>query len=315
MHNLGIAVANFSGSKNGGLPYVDEPVTLPIGTNAAPVQVQANWPVSLLAYLDRQDIVETLSQQVPANPSQNLVYLTSIALDVLTCPDDNLHFKQGGGLSYVGNCGYGNFPVNANGQMSEAAYAPGTPPTSFHTLADPTWSSIGADGMRDTGVFTRAPIPNVSTDRFRMSTDRISNRDGTSNTILFAENLNARNWGGLSTNYGYPTAGTSDFTCVLDTGFIANVNFGASSEVALTPNSLSPSAAVTLTYSRLNADKGKHEGRYPVPSSLHPGIVVTAFADGRAKALADNIDNYVYVRLISSGGTRRGQAPLSDSDY
>src|SRR6185295_14668096 len=63
MHNMGIAIANFSGAKNGGLPYIDEPVTLPIGTpTPVATQVPANWPVSLLAYLDRQDIVEALSQ-------------------------------------------------------------------------------------------------------------------------------------------------------------------------------------------------------------------------------------------------------------
>lgn len=313
MHNLGIAVHNFAGSKNGGVPYIDEPVTVPY--NGTPTQIPANWPVSLLAYLDRQDIVEALSQPSPTN--QNLTFLQTIALDVLTCPDDNLHFKQAGGLSYAMNAGYGNFPVNAQGQMTEAAYNPGTPPTSFHGFNDPAYGTTPAqiDFMRDTGVAFRAPIPVVTIDRFRMTTDRISNRDGTSNTILVAENLNSQNWGGLSVNYGYPNSGTNGFTNVLDCGFIINAT-PTTGEVAFTNNTLAPtSLPVTLTYSRLNADKGKHPGNYPVPSSLHPGIVVTCFADGRARPISDNIDNYVYMRLVSSGGTRRQQIPLSDSDY
>jgi len=309
MHNLAIAVANFSGGKNGGLPYIDEPVTLPIG--GVPTQVQANWPVAMLAYVDRQDIVEALSQG-------NLTPLTTISLDVFTCPDDNLHFKQAGGLSYAGNCGYGNFPVNAAGQMTEASYSA---PTSFHNSYDITWftGANNVDISRDTGVMSRAPLPG-STDRFRMTTDRISNRDGVSNTILFAENLNSQNWGGASgAPYGYPATGTGAQTSVLDCGFIINI-VPTGGEVPLVTGNVNQvlrpqTFPVNLTYSRLNANKGKAPGGYPVPSSLHPGIVVTAFADGRARPIADNIDGYVYMRLVSSGGTRRGQDPLSDSDY
>lgn len=316
MHNLGIAVANFSGAKNGGLPYIDEPITAPI--SGVPTQIPANWPVSLLAYLDRQDIVEAVAQG-------NLGFLQTISLDVLTCPDDNLHFKQPGGLSYAGNCGYGSFPVNAAGAMTEADYNPGTP--SYHNGYDITWfaGANNVDISRDTGAMWRAPIAGT-TDRFRMTTDRISNRDGTSNTILFAENLNSQNWGGLSAaatgfaTYGYPGSGTSAGpTTVLDTGFILNI-VPTGGEVTLVTGNvnqvLRPAAfPVALTYSRPNANKGKNPGNYPVPSSLHPGIVVTCFADGRAKPIADNIDGYVYMRLVSTGGTRRGQDPLSDADY
>ena len=268
----------------------------------------------MLAYPDRQDIVQALTQG-------NVAVLSQIALDVLTCPDDNLHFKQAMGLSYAGNCGYGSFPVNS-GIMTEGDYNSGTP--TFHNAFDIDWDQSGgpisardADIARDTGVFWRSPI---STDRFRMTTDRISNRDGTSNTLLIAENLNSQNWGGLSAGagayatYGYPTGGNGNLTTVLDTGFIMNIT-PTTGDVALTPGTLNPASAAVLTTSKMNSNKGKAPGNYAVPSSLHPGIVVTLFCDGRAKAIADNVDSYVYMRLVTSGGTRWRQAPLSDADY
>lgn len=313
MHNLGIAITNFSGSKNGGLPYIDEPVTIPIG--GVNTTVQANWPVAMLAYLDRQDIVEALTQG-------NVGVLQSIALDVLTCPNDNLHFKQAGGLSYAGNCGYGSFPVNA-GVMSEGDYNPATP--TFHNGFDIDWDSSGgpitardADIARDTGVFWRAPI---SADRFRMTSDRISNRDGVTNTLLIAENLNSQNWGGLSAgagpgvaSYAYPSGGTGAQTTILDAGFIMNIT-PTTGDVALIAQTLNPTGAFSLTTSKMNTNKGKAPGQYPVPSSLHPGIVITLFCDGRSRAIADNIDSYVYMRLVTSGGTRWRQTPVSDADY
>ncbi len=59
-----------------------------------------NWPVSLLAYLDRGDITGSVNPAASYNT-------TSIA--VLTCPNDVNNFQNPNGLSYGVNAGYGIF--------------------------------------------------------------------------------------------------------------------------------------------------------------------------------------------------------------
>jgi hypothetical protein len=59
----------------------------------------------------------------------------------------------------------------------------------------------------------------------------------------------------------------------------------------------------------------------PFPASTHPGIVAAAFCDGRVRTLNENMDYSVYVRLTTSGGTRRGEGlgqaspVLGDNSY
>lgn len=326
MHNLGLAMHNFAGAKNGAFPYVDEPVTIPIA--GTPTQLPANWPVSMLAYLDRQDLVTSIN-----NGTINV--LQTIAIEVLGCPDDTNNFKQPNGLSYAVNCGYGDFPatVGTPTTMLENSYVGNATPASVtaHGLngQDPAWGATpqGVERMHDTGVFWRAPLPGSTVIPFRTTLDRLSNRDGISQTIMMAENLNSQNWGWIATGtagvgtYGYPTSGANTSTTILDTGFIVNAVSSATppatSEVTFNPVQTLGFVAgsVNLTYSRINANKGTSRGRYPVPSSLHPGIVVVGFCDGRAKTLSDNIDGGVYISLVSTGGTRWNQLPLSDAAY
>ena len=66
--NISLAITNLSSGRTGGLPYLDEG--------------GYNWPVSLLAYLDRPDIA--------GNPA----YYNAISLQVLTCPNDANNFQN-----------------------------------------------------------------------------------------------------------------------------------------------------------------------------------------------------------------------------
>ncbi|MFN0051661.1 MAG: DUF1559 domain-containing protein, partial [Planctomycetales bacterium] len=292
IRNLALAVTNFASGHAGGLPYVDEPVGVVPVNATTPVQVYANWPVALLGYLDRPDMVEALSRP------GGFTYLQTTAIDVFACPNDGGSFKTPNGFSYPANCGYGNFQASAGG-IVESNYIPATPV--FHNAYDIDWNQSGAadlndvDIARDTGVFWRAPYPG-QTDRFRMTTDRISNRDGLGNTILLAESLNARNWGFIggptalpltagSVNYPYPVGGVNSFTSVLDVGFTVNAT-PSSGEIPFASGVNNATAfnmtttSFSLTNSRLNSNKGTFRGNWPVPSSLHPGIVIVATLGG-----------------------------------
>jgi hypothetical protein len=59
--------------------------------------------------------------------------------------------------------------------------------------------------------------------------------------------------------------------------------------------------------SAINRNKGLSQGMSPFPGSTHPGIVTAAFCDGRVRTLNGNMDFSVYIRLTTSGGTRRGE--------
>ena len=69
----------------------------------------------------------------------------------------------------------------------------------------------------------------------------------------------------------------------------------------------------------INSSRDQAEGEAPWPSSLHPGGVHTAFADGHIHFLSDQVDGAVYAALVSPQGMMiRGplaQAKLSASDF
>jgi len=322
-HNLSLAITNWATGNGGGLPYLNEG--------------GANWPVALLAYLDRNDLVGNTS------------FYNVLALDVFTCPDDVNHYKQAAGLSYGVNAGYGNFIFN-NNLIIEADANSGS--TNFHGAYDLGWVSGNsypnttrqdADCARDTGVFWRdlrtiggQNLP-YGFDQFRMSLDRISLRDGQGQTLMIIENHNARNWGGSEfpnpgsgfLGYLFPAfnyAGGSyvnSFTSVLDCGVVLNavpaavgtgdINFALNQQIPL--NLLPNATFAQVAISRINGNKGLTPGNSPFASSLHPGIVTVAFCDGRAKVLNENMSFVVYASLFSPGGTRRGQNPIGDNAF
>lgn len=320
------AMTNFASGKGGQLPYLDQ--TVSISGQAVP----ANWPVSLLGYLDKGAMVEQLQRGNPANLIASTAFLQQTSMEVFGCPNDSANFKQPGGLSYAANCGFGTFTFSATAGATETMFVNSSPPTvwpptsaptNFHgMITDTTFSntpsSYTQELQRDTGIFWRN-----TNDGFRMTLDRISSRDGLGDTIMLAENLNSRNWGIVFPN-AYYTQNTS--TAVLDTGFIVNTPI-TGSEVTFplmgtigyefgttqTPPPVDPQPA--LTTSRMNANRGLLRGSYPVPSSLHPGMVIVAFCDTKVKPINDNMDQRVYLRLITPGGARHGQQSLSESDF
>jgi prepilin-type N-terminal cleavage/methylation domain-containing protein len=320
-HNLALAIHNAASSRAGGLMYLDEGFNVTTGT------VGWNWPVQLLAYVDRNDVALLVS-------AGNFTALNNLAIDVYTCPDDINNFKAPNGLSYALNAGYGNF-VQTNAAppfvVSETDVSAASP-VNFHSSYDIGWITgaafPGTNGQdatvaRDTGVFWRdlrgytgAPYNN---DAFRMTLDRISLRDGLGQTLMVAENLNCRNWGGGSTSYGTATApaAAATFTAVLDTAFVINkadLPINTSGGPLYYPPT-GPFGTAGVVVSKINGNKGFNLGASPFPSSNHPGIVTVSFCDGRAKTLNESMSFDIYARLMSPAGTARGQSPVSDSDY
>jgi prepilin-type N-terminal cleavage/methylation domain-containing protein len=315
IRNVSFAIKNAASSRAGGLPYLDEG--------------GYNWPVSLLGYLDRGDITGSVN---PAAAYNN----TSIA--VLVCPNDVNNFQKLNGLSYGYCVGYGNFPVVMNGTIPQASEANATGGGSFHGAYDQGWvsggtyatpvTSVDVDVARDTGVAWRNllnyPAP-YNADQFRMTEDRISLRDGLGQTLLLLENHNAQNWGAANLQYNLTWNGNSwgPYTALIsqihDCGvgiYATPASVGAGDltfNTQIGPLAISGTAAAPM--SRINGSKGTSQGRSPFASSTHPGIITAAFADGRVRTLNESINFAVYACLFTPGGSRRGQAVISDSSY
>jgi prepilin-type N-terminal cleavage/methylation domain-containing protein len=321
IRNLAFAIHNSASSRGGGLPYLDEG--------------GYNWPVSLLQYLDRNDIAGS------ANPA---TYYNATSIAVFTCPNDVNNFQNPTGLSYGVNAGYGTFPPTNSSPVAvtEADAATGSPPN-FYSGYDIGWvtgnmfpmtNSTDADCARDSGVFWRNLAPYASSvagnpyngDSFRMTLDRIALRDGLGQTLMILENHNSRNWGGANSdvvskgaNFAYPSLGSSaTVTSVLDCGIVVHMNELNMPGMMMMGNTqlfIASNGNPAQPTSRINGSKGLSVGQCPSPNSMHPGIVTAAFCDGRARTLNETMNFIVYTSLITPGGSRRGQAVVSDNAY
>jgi hypothetical protein len=304
-----MAMHNFASGNGNTLPYLDEK--------------DYNWPVCLLGYLDRGDIVGS------PNPSASY---NATALNILTCPDDLNNHQTPNGLSYGVNAGYGDFPMTPAGVVefsSDPCPSCELPPPCYPRYHgdDLGWVSgsfciqlgADADASRDTGVFfRRGAAPNG--DMPRMSLDRISNRDGLGQTLMLVENHNSQNWGLGNGTYQFPSGAISQTaTSVLDCGVVVYAIPPVIPPRSDLPALPIPSLRITqvdpVPISRINANKGLSRGRSPFASSTHPGLVCVAFCDGRAKTLNEQLSFPIYAELISSGGAHRSQAIVDDNAY
>jgi len=280
-----------------------------------------NWPVSLLACLDRGDITGS------ANPA---AFYNNFAISVFTCPNDINNVQKPNGLSYGANAGWGNFPV-INGSALEANEIVTICGPEFHGSNDIGWDSgkqfcvppppkpgppyttkTDNELAHATGLFWRDVH-----DSLHYSLQKVSFSDGLGQTLMFVENHNARNWGGATASY--PAPGTSQtFTDVLDCGIVINAlttSNGVSDLQFPSLGTLAISGVAPHPVSRINGNTGQNQGRSPFASSSHPGVVSVAFCDGRVRTLSASIDFKVYAGLFTPCGTHYGQPSVSDVEY
>ena len=320
LKNLGLAAQNYASAQNGAFPLFQSAKRF--GTGATEVEVRYSWATQLLGFLERNDLVDAV-YELNAVGDTKIVDNTALQIQVFQCPSDTNNFRQNAGLSYVANVGYG--AINNEGTVS-------------HNGSGIDWDGTGAGGTnnveisRDTGVFLRGT--------FKMTIDRISQRDGSTQTILFGESINSRHWAlseivTVSTGALVTTAGllplqlngaTSMTNAILDSGFgvvaFRGTITGSTSEVTFPAlgtgiGPLTLPTTIDLTLSKPNATKTGPRGTRPFLSSGHPNSSNLMYCDGHGGSLSDSIDQSVYLRLLSSGGATRGrgQAPLSDGSF
>ncbi len=247
--------------------------------------------------MDQQGTFDRWDRNQPWDGANNLPLASSLYIEALACPNDESAFATPGGLTYVANAGFAELTTGADSSNNSRGH------TFFDARLD--WNSTSPAGPGDpedieitfrTGVFWS----HFSTIREKAV---CSNKcfapgkiyDGSSNTIMLAENINAgiTNWANPSLN-----------SC----GFIFPINGEASSPTDTNKASmllLSNSVAGTKTGTQPfpNQKKSGPEGA-PFPTSNHPGIVVMSMCDGSARTLSESIDKRVYTQLMTPDGTR-----------
>ena len=331
LKNVGLAATNYAGGKRGELPPL---------TGQGIGNVYPNWPVSLLAYLDRNDLVRNPAFWGSDVPLTNY---NPVGMKVLTCPSDNNNWQKVNGLSYAANAGVEHLRP-AGGWFEPGDFT--NVNRRAHVNSGLDWDQDGTPGTtrdldveRDTGVFHRHYIETSTPAQFSVpgvfknTLDRIQSRDGLTQTIMFAENANSKNWGYSATTNATDVPNNQSRNGLIQTAFFidgaptGSTGITTDTDVVFVDNVPGDTNYRSLeTFSQLNqtgtamswpnSNLGTAQGQSASPSSYHPGIVNMMFCDGHAQMLSETIDRWVYVRLVTTGGSKQwGQAPLGDNDF
>lgn len=240
---------------------------------------ETSWTVAIAPYMK---LPQTMREERLLPQDE----LKAVSVPEFLCPDDPRAGKDTGALSFVMNGGYGLFPVDEEtGSVSETVtHTAGIDLDGDGEVTDEEWDINYA-----TGVIWR---PDTRPQGFRMSLPWISNGDGMEFTLLMSENLNAGNW--LSEN-------TMDLAYVIGR---ERLKFAEGNEsqgpLHLKSADLGPFA--------INANQGTLPSHSPAPSSLHGDYVNVMYCDGHGGPLSAKIDPMTYAELMSSNGSKYGQA-------
>jgi prepilin-type N-terminal cleavage/methylation domain-containing protein len=326
--NLGVAATSFETARSR-LPYLyDGSSMINWGPVASPNPAPSPWTVALLPYLEQGPLADRLAtaSSDQANANYQTAVLAATKLKIVNCPDD-LNSDLPGNLSYCINAGYVQYQMW--GASSMMHHHP-----SLYMYPGATTASDPAQG---TGIAWPYIPGDAAATSVPVSVTKVSSNDGTTQTILFTENLQSQNWAGMA-----PTAMTgADYTWS-DYSFSMPIPADMMSPMMVNDNStpggiglamasggsLNTSLQLAPTYTSdvksspnslaaglINSTLVTGEGQAPRPSSLHPGGVNMQFVGGNAKFVAATIDASVYVSLMSWNGSRRGQNILSDTDF
>ena len=172
---------------------------------------------------------------------------------------------------------------------------------------------------------------------FSNTLDRTSNADGLTQTLMITENVDVRNYAAGVSNGTFAgvtlSNGAGGFASIYHGDLAVSLRVTQDSAGDVPANATTPGGvgeagvrarALTVNAngnpvtdgSMINANLGlATAGQSPRPSSLHPNGVNVIMGDNSGKFVTNNIDNSVYVRLLSSNGGSYGQQILSSTDF
>ncbi|MDD4266943.1 MAG: DUF1559 domain-containing protein [Thermoguttaceae bacterium] len=255
------------------LPYPDDhPMTEPYASTLDEGwwKVDVSWVVLLLPYLERNDLWQQWNNRhLMAEASY---YSLRVTLPVAVCPSDPGKTTHAP-LSYVVNTG----------------------------IPDGS-SQVENRGM---GIFFNHQCW-VTGPKQTVSIDYINLQDGTSNTLLLSENVQATRYIPTSNEitlqpgeYVPMTKHARRMIQEVDVGMVWDGATDGSANPAI------PSLAINAAMDEPQ-DLDKPQAKYARPSSRHPGIVVAAFADGHVQLLSEDTDYQTFRHLMTPSGEAAG---------
>ncbi len=306
LHQLAIAVEGFESVKGfyPGYQQLINPEPAVAFDPTGGVNKPASWTVALLAHVDREDIYERWSAAaVPLNNAS--LYQP---LNLMVCPSRTTIDEGSPSTSYVANAGF----------------------CPRQTDPSPLNSFGSAPTYRDGSLYSsQTPFNGVFHDRItypELKTTVSNMRDGTSNTLLITEGLEASFWTAVGSPMpGQPVAIPNMWAAVdpVALPFLGSTRFGNTfvwcyaSEISppapldspppFGAPQVPPDASMKINGNLVNVNVGGTGVVDPAlarPTSYHKGGVNAAFADGRVLFLKDGMEYHVYQALMTPQGTK-----------
>lgn len=299
IRNVGLALQNFASQSNGGLPLLttDMPIQIERGETGT---MEAGWPTQLLPALDATSVLKNIKKNAVIDGNANRAVRFRIAdsekiwIPAFTCPDDPKAEHKPGRLSYVVNAGF----------MSRQIFH--GDPDGRHRPGLLSWDGNDvSDEEADIRVGLATGVIWRKSPSFQPSLDYVSQGDGTSNTLLLTENLQAGNWYDTDTariSFGLPVT-----TKGVEVPFGEGANFESVKKPLNTNFPGSKFGSLDPQDWRINSDHQALTGKRARPSSIHPGGVNVIFCSGSGQFLSDRIDPHVYVKLLTPNGMEFGE--------
>jgi len=291
-HQLSIAVDTYVGAKRF---YPGYRTDLATTASNVPAHAPVSWVVELLPQLERQELYDLWKVNPhgwKVNPHgidqiSNLQDPRTILVQLLICPSDARDTSGGPPLSYVANAGQMDAMLSNSNKTLPGDHA-------------------------GNGVFTsrwegdpNAPVRPI------VKTTKDSILDGTSNTLLLSENLDAQYYHDADAGNILGYANSPDPKS--PERYTTFVWWGRLSPQDLHQNSLAPANALRKINGKPDADSTEslQSMSYARPSSNHPGGVNVTWCDGRSGFISEGIEYRVYCLIMSSNGKKVNPAGLA----
>ncbi|MGL4941600.1 MAG: DUF1559 domain-containing protein [Thermoguttaceae bacterium] len=281
----------------------------------------ASWYVTIFPYIEQTNLYDVLIARCAANAANPNYGLgnavsdtadgkgnyTNHAIAVFKC--SSAGDRDNERVHSVANCGPTNVIASGKTWMSGStqwtgnaaaldAYGNVVPVTATNDAATPVTAQFEPAGGG--GVFFNKAgqvTPNTSTS---VSLEYITSKNGTSNTLLVSENLQAGNWYSNTEDY----AGFC-FPDIWGRANDSNPLGGSNFETTSINEPADPLVSDGFPY-WINAGKtgaNLYGYRRSRPSSNHPGIVMSAFCDGSVRPVSDGTRKEVFRAAMQPGGS------------
>jgi len=336
-------------------------------TGAVPMY---SWVVPILPYIDNQELYNqwTFFGTTASGPAAMPYYdgfpsgnsldinhpqgqatnwkISSTAIGILRCPDDQSYQPDQGNLSYVVNGGFSlwhAYPLGWAGAQIDGQAAPTTTPMVWApNTGTPSATMLGNMGVNQKmgvmfleSTFVQGDQRKVPWNLRSTVTGMV---DGTSSTALLTENTLT----GVSTPTPYSSSLEANwatpmpnFSMFIGSSNVCSATVPITTTTALPcypggPALLQPTgdndgpgwalANKVGTFENINFGQNLTiEGSFPFANSAHPGGFNMVFCDGAVRFLTSQVDGFVYSKLLTPAGSRlplyAKQMPVSQDSF